>query len=64
MLPWWVLLALLGFFFYCPFPALHMDAGVVLGTIKSQGWFWTEVSVSVIGWPAGIDGAWPMGLAS
>lgn len=47
--------------FYCPFPALHTDVGIVLGTIKSQGWFSTQVSVSVIGWPAGIDGAWPMG---
>lgn len=36
-----------------------MNVGIVVGTIKSQGLFWTEVSVSMIGWPAVIDGAWP-----
>lgn len=46
--------------FYGPFSALHMDVGIVVGMIKSQGWFWTEVSVSMIGWLAVIDGAWPM----
>lgn len=38
-----------------------MNVGVVVGIIKSQGLFWTEVSVSMIGWPAVIDGAWPAG---
>lgn len=38
-----------------------MDVGIVVGAIKSQGLFWTEVSVSMIGWPAVIDGAWPTG---
>lgn len=36
-----------------------MNVGIVVGTIKSQGLFWTEVSVSMIGWPAVINGAWP-----
>lgn len=38
-----------------------MNVGIVVGTIKSQGLFWAEVSVSMIGWPAVIDGAWPAG---
>lgn len=38
-----------------------MNVGIVVGTIKSQGLFWAEVSVSMIGWPAVIDGARPAG---
>lgn len=38
-----------------------MNIDIVVSTIKSQGLFWTEVSVSMIGWPAVIDGAWLAG---
>lgn len=38
-----------------------MDAGMVVGPVNSQGWFWTQVSVSMMGWPAGMAGAWPTG---
>lgn len=59
LLPWWVptLLRLLGVLL--PISCFHVDIGIVVGTSKSQGLFWTEVSVSMIGWPAVIDGAAP-----
>lgn len=57
LLLWWLLLALLPVLL--PIFCFAHVVGIVVGTIKSQGWSWTEVSVSVTGWPAVIDGAWP-----
>lgn len=48
--------------FYYLFSAFHMNMGS--GAIKRQGALSAEVSVSMIGWPVVIDGAWPTGPAS